>query len=98
MNISKLELSKTVFKKTGIALYQCQQVIDSMLFDVMPDFLITGMRIELRGFATFYPKKRKARKMWDKYNRNFRQLPERNTVTAVISPNLSMEKSQHGNP
>ena len=50
--MNKLDLSKTLSKEMDLPIRKAQEVVD-MVFDTMSNALVSGDRIEVRGFGSF---------------------------------------------
>lgn len=59
-NMTKADLVAEIADRTGISKIEAQQAVETFM-QVVKESIVSGASVELRGFGTFFPKKRAAK-------------------------------------
>lgn len=85
--MTKDDLIRNVAQKTGVELNSTKEVIEASMETIM-EFLSNGESLFLRGFGTFFPKKRKAKIARDIKKNTTIEIPARVVPQFKPSPNF----------
>jgi len=59
--MTKKELADVIHVKIGLSVRECAEIVD-FFFNIVKEKLAKGERVQIPGFGSFRPQKRKARK------------------------------------